>query len=119
MRSAVRRHPVLARVILYAAVVLVAVPMAFAFAITRPFRAAGGRAAALASPSGCVVSEGLRLRVWTVARLAGLGPDGRHRPRGGRLAGELRGNRGHEFAFRGYPVAARSTPAGHGGSEGT
>ena len=115
MRPAARRHPVLARVIFYAAVLLIAVPAALAFSITRPFR---GPVAP--PPPGfaerSVASEGLRLRAWTragsparptVVIVHGVGDS---------LESFL--DNATAFARRGHGVALLDT-RGHGGSEGS
>ena len=115
MRSAARRHPVLARVIFYAAILLIAVPAALAYSITRPFRRPAGP-----PPPGFrerfVPSDGLRLRAWTragspskptVLIIHGVGD-----------SLESFVDSASWFHARGHGVALLDT-RGHGGSEGT
>jgi alpha-beta hydrolase superfamily lysophospholipase len=112
--SAVRRHPVLARVAFYAAVLLVALPAALALAITRP-----ARRSPAPTPAGYVerfvTADGLRLRVWSrpgppsrpaVVVVHGVGDS---------MESFL--DTAAAFARRGHAVALLDT-RGHGGSEG-
>jgi pimeloyl-ACP methyl ester carboxylesterase len=112
--SVVRRHPVLARVAFYAAVVLVAVPAALALAITSP-----ARRTPAPPPAGYVerfvVADGLRLRAWSR-------PGDPSRPHvlvvhgvGDSMESFL--DTAAAFARRGHAVALLDT-RGHGGSEG-
>ena len=114
MRSAVRRHPVLTRLVFYAAFLLIAIPAALAFAITRPVR----RAVA-PPPAGFserfVTSGGLRLRVWTRAGAAARPMAVIVHGVGDSLESFL--DTAASFAARGHAVALLDT-RGHGGSEG-
>ena len=58
------RHPILGRVAFYSLVVLGLVPLAFSYVMTRPFRSPTGPPRA-GFVEGHVVSDGLRLRIWT------------------------------------------------------
>ena len=114
VRSAVRRHPVLARVLFYFLVLLVAVPIAFAYVMTRPFRQPVGPPAP-GFTEGHVTSDGLRLRTWTW-------PGSPSRPAVVIVHGvgdslESFVDMGSVFARRGHTVLLLDT-RGHGGSEG-
>jgi uncharacterized protein len=115
VRSAVRRHPVLARVIFYGAVLLIAVPLALSYSVTRPFRRAAGPPPPGLAERFVVSADGLRLRAWTragspskptVLIVHGVGDS---------LESFL--DSAAWFAARGHGVALLDT-RGHGGSEG-
>ena len=100
--------------VFYSLVVLVLVPLAFSFVMTRPFRQAVGPPPA-DFVAGHVVSEGLRLRTWTR-------PGSPARPAVVIVHGvgdslESFVEHGRTFAARGHTVLLLDT-RGHGGSEG-
>jgi pimeloyl-ACP methyl ester carboxylesterase len=114
VRSAARRHPIVARVIFYGLVLVVAVPLAFAWVMTRPFRRAAGPPVG-GYREGHVTADGLRLRTWTWE-------GARDRPavvivHGSGDSLESFADMGVVFARRGHTVLLLDT-RGHGGSEG-
>jgi pimeloyl-ACP methyl ester carboxylesterase len=115
VRRAIRRHPVLARVIFYSFVLLVAVPLAFAYVMTRPFRREVGPPPAGFVEGHVVSPDGLRLRTWTAAGSAS-------RPAVVIVHGvgdsiESFVDMGSTYVRRGHTVLLIDT-RGHGGSEG-
>jgi pimeloyl-ACP methyl ester carboxylesterase len=114
VKSIARRHPILGRLIFYSLAVLVLLPPVFAHVMIRPFRqpTSPPRAGFLES---YVVSDGLRLRMWTrrgspalpaVVIVHGVGD-----------SLESFVDMGLEYAARGHTVVLLDT-RGHGGSEG-